>query len=415
VGIGTESPAAYGRLSLIQTEDSGVGGLAIVDSTYTQSLKLWCEADKAHIFSGNSGQKDLAINAGGGKVGIGGEPGTRTAADYIDQAKAKIKSWTAAIKTKLDEEPKADKKAVTLEVTDDAFEVIPTEELVAEWMAERAIGGGTAKLQVAGDAYFTGALEVVSGHTRLTGSALYDQTGKGGGDVGIRFQSGAVIAASGSGSAAGDTKDLGSATTRWRNGYFSNYITAQGLECPGYVYSSDNAGITFGTNAIYPISSANTVSNGSVDLGATANRFKDAHFSGTVNGSTFQGEKFYRSGSGGFSMTVNTILPAGTDGSASDNTTDLGRLGNRFKDAHFSGTIYGDVDGAFLRAETIVQDGAPVVDSLQIIRAFMKLRDAVDDPDSSVEELRDKLKVAVVDIIDQFQDLVDSVEPDRER
>jgi hypothetical protein len=118
VGIGTESPAAYGRLSLIQTEDSGVGGLAIVDSTYAQSLKLWCEADKAHIFSGNSGQKDLAINAGGGKVGIGGEPGTRTAADYIDQAKAKIKSWTAAIKTKLDEEPKANKKAVTLEVTD---------------------------------------------------------------------------------------------------------------------------------------------------------------------------------------------------------------------------------------------------------------------------------------------------------
>jgi hypothetical protein len=42
----------------------------------------------------------------------------------------------------------------------------------------------------------------------------------------------------------------------------------------------------------------------------------------------------------------------------------------------------------------------------------MKLRDAVDDPDSSVEELRDKLKVAVVDIIDQFQELVDAVEPE---
>ena len=38
----------------------------------------------------------------------------------------------------------------------------------------------------------------------------------------------------------------------------------------------------------------------------------------------------------------------------------------------------------------------------------MKLRDAVDDPDSSVEQLRDKLKVAVIDIIDQFQDLVDT-------
>jgi hypothetical protein len=96
--------------------------------------------------------------------------------------------------------------------------VIPTEELVAERMAERAIGGGDAKLQVDGA------------------------------------------------------------------GYFSGYIAAQGLECPGYVYRPNNAGITFGTNIIYPISSANAVSNGSVDLGATANRFKDAHFSGTIYG-----------------------------------------------------------------------------------------------------------------------------------
>jgi hypothetical protein len=58
----------------------------------------------------------------------------------------------------------------------------------------------------------------------------------------------------------------------------------------------------------------------------------------------------------------------------------------------------------------IIQDGAPVVDSLQIIRAFMKLRDAVDDPDSSVEQLREKLKVAVVDIIDQFQEQIDNMD-----
>jgi hypothetical protein len=40
----------------------------------------------------------------------------------------------------------------------------------------------------------------------------------------------------------------------------------------------------------------------------------------------------------------------------------------------------------------------------------MKLRDAVEDTDSSVEELREKLKVAVVDIIDQFQEQIDNMD-----
>jgi hypothetical protein len=81
-------------------------------------------------------------------------------------------------------------------------------------------------------------------------------------------------------------------------------------------------------------------------------------------------------------------------------------------------TINGDGEGYFaggatysgtLKADEIIQDGAPVVDSLQIIRAFMKLRAATADPDSTVEELREKLKTAVDDIIDQFQDQIDNM------
>jgi hypothetical protein len=86
----------------------------------------------------------------------------------------------------------------------------------------------------------------------------------------------------------------------------------------------------------------------------------------------------------------------------------LGASGAKFKNGYFSGTV----NSTRMLADNLIQDGAPVVDSLQIIRAFMKLRDAVDDPDSTVEQLRDKLKVAVVDIIDQFQELVDAVEPE---
>jgi hypothetical protein len=39
----------------------------------------------------------------------------------------------------------------------------------------------------------------------------------------------------------------------------------------------------------------------------------------------------------------------------------------------------------------------------------MKLRAATADPDSTVEELREKLKTAVDDIIDQFQDQIDNM------
>ena len=134
----------------------GVGGTqkGVISYDNTDDMKI--TSDTTMRFVTNLTER-MRIDADG-RVGINGDPGTRTAADYIDQAKAKIKSWTAAIKTKLDEEPKANKKAVTLEVTDDAFEVIPTEDLVAEWMAGRAIGGGNAKLQVAGDVYASGTI-----------------------------------------------------------------------------------------------------------------------------------------------------------------------------------------------------------------------------------------------------------------
>ena len=67
----------------------------------------------------------------------------------------------------------------------------------------------------------------------------------------------------------------------------------------------------------------------------------------------------------------------------------------------FSGTV---------TADKVVQDGAPVIDTLQIIRAFMKLRAATADPDSTVDELRVKLSAAVDDIIDQFQDQIDNLD-----
>ena len=135
----------------------------------------------------------------------------------------------------------------------------------------------------------------------------------------------------------------------------------------------------------------------------------DTSFSGTVSSNWMQarGGRIIRDGSqsdAGLVFSSEALYPAHSDGSLADDYMSLGGGNNRWKDGFFSGTI----TSQNTRSDLIIQDGAPVVDSLQIIRAFMKLRDAVDDPDSSVEQLRDKLKVAVIDIIDQFQDLVDT-------
>ena len=94
-----------------------------------------------------------------GRVGIGGEPGTRTAGEYLEQAKTQLEGWKSEVKKRTAEQPEASTQEITLEVTDGDFGVFPTADVLAERMAERAIGGGDAKLQVAGDGYFTGTVE----------------------------------------------------------------------------------------------------------------------------------------------------------------------------------------------------------------------------------------------------------------
>jgi hypothetical protein len=84
-----------------------------------------------------------------GKMGIGMSPTRST-------AKEQLAEWKASFDARLKAEPKADKKAVTLEITDDAFEVMPTEEALAEWMETRAAGD---KLQVNGNISASGMVK----------------------------------------------------------------------------------------------------------------------------------------------------------------------------------------------------------------------------------------------------------------
>jgi hypothetical protein len=437
VGIGTNDPATKvhiqdGDLFLTANSTSEGSGQGIFFQSTTSG---WNTAGAHSAIEGKRGPSNsgyLAFSTrlsgvtsekaridGEGRVGIGGAPGTRTAADYIDQAKEKIKSWTAAIKTKLDEEPKADKKAVTLEVTDDAFEVIPTEDLVAEWMAERAIGGGDAKLQVAGDASIHGDLlasKPSASSDALAVGRLAGNIDQGGNAIalGLRAavnQQGSNAVAVGAQAGQGDANDPAKGQ--------GEYAVAVGFQA-GQTGQGDNS-VAIGSGAGAAGQGENTVA-----LGRNAGLTDQGESSvalGRSSGYENQGANSIAIGrsAGETNQAANGIIISST-GSAENvgQTNHILLKSGDSKYLYYNGTdawtfAGGDVSGGGLRFDSIVQDGAPVVDSLQIIRAFMKLRDAVDDPDSSVEELRDKLKVAVVDIIDQFQDLVDSVEPDRER
>jgi hypothetical protein len=104
-------------------------------------------------FSANSG--NVVIGDDNGRVGIGGTPSS-SAEEIAKEAKDTLAGWKSTFDERLKAEPKADKKAVTLEITGDEFDTLPTEKALVERLTARNIGGGTAKLQVDGDAYFTG-------------------------------------------------------------------------------------------------------------------------------------------------------------------------------------------------------------------------------------------------------------------
>lgn len=161
------------------------------------NLKDWCE---------------FVVTDANGNVGIGMAPLRST-------AKEQLAEWKSQFDARLKAEPKADKKAVTLEITDDAFEVLPTEDKLAEWMETRAAGD---KLQVNGNISASGSVSA--------GTSTFSTENVGG--------------------AAGPT------------------ITgANGIS----VTMSNNGGRFFPST------------DGLMDLGSPGYKWKDAHFAGTVN------------------------------------------------------------------------------------------------------------------------------------
>jgi hypothetical protein len=338
VGIGTDNPSPNGPLSIERDgANSTEFNISLTNGTNDKECvvnfgkdlsnsdryrgRVFYQVDNDVMGFWTAATERMRIDADG-KVGIGGQP-SRSAEEIAKEAKDTLASWKSTFDERLKAEPKADKKAVTLEITDDAFEVLPTEEALAEWMETRAAGD---KLQVNGSGSFSGSVTAGSASTSQNGVTIY--------------HNGVVYA----------SRDTSGDVSVWRG---------------------------FGAG----VETSKINSNG------------DATFSGTVNSGALRPK---------YGASTDLIIDAKNAGGTTCFSVD----------ARGDGNFFGTVNSTRILADHLVQDGAPVVDSLQIIRAFMKLRDAVDDPDSSVEELRDKLKVAVVDIIDQFQELVDAVEPE---
>ena len=290
-------------------------------------------ADETRLFS-NGG---LQIRTGGftepdsaltidanGNVGIGMTPEVRT-------AKEQLAEWKSQFDARLKAEPKADKKAVTLEITDDAFEVLPSEDKLAEWMETRGAGD---KLQVQGDISASGKVSADGG--------LYGVTWRR-----VDINHGLAINVSGAVYSAGPLgeTDLGTTGTRFKDAYFSGAVNASkfvSVNSNGYSSGFMSSVGNDNDYALIPTDAAGIATDGAVSLGRTKVnnatnevRFKDAYFSGAVNANNVKGE----GDKAGFLFDgAKRIIPT-ENGSPSNGKQDLGATANKFKDAYFSETV----------------------------------------------------------------------------
>ena len=138
VGIGTDNATQFLTIDNPHGDSPARSGVKFGQSK-------WTGAYGEMVMDTNGASSNVDINASGsanfitlstddtervridsdGRVGIGMDPTRST-------AKERLAGWKASFDARLKAEPKADKKAVTLEITDDAFEVLPTEKVASK-------------------------------------------------------------------------------------------------------------------------------------------------------------------------------------------------------------------------------------------------------------------------------------------
>ena len=247
VGIGTDSP--FGNLTVkggsrqldISTDGAGsvIESINRSDIETPSNISYYARRGEHRFFTypNNSYEQSLTIDSSG-NVGIGMAPLRST-------AKEQLAEWKSQFDARLKDDPKADKKAVTLEITDDAFEVLPTEDKLAEWMETRAAGD---KLQVNGNAHFSGAINATradlvgaSNSTvllKIAGGSVETKMSPNGrlwreGIGGIQLAGTAVRCLGGTGVEENGVLDIGRSTYRFNNAFFSGTVDAAGFTVNG--------------------------------------------------------------------------------------------------------------------------------------------------------------------------------------
>jgi hypothetical protein len=364
VGIGTNDPDEVLEVrGDIKTNTAG--GAGVLHFGETSDVCKITGRDSSHAskantldFFTNGGSPDMTLDANG-NLGIGMSPEVRT-------AKEQLAEWKASFDARLKAEPKADNKAVTLEITDDAFEVLPTEEALAEWMETRAAGD---KLQVNGNISATGTVKVdntqsasrmlvLNATTSATSAYRQAFAVQNSGTDMLSCTTGPVVTLDTGpnqfklSNAAGslDLDNSGNAT-------FSGtvnadlYTTAHSAFGTFYSNVSGNNGAGFApvgkqTHGVF-VNGVGTVFSPSLDdtldLGAAGAKWKDGWFSGTVNAdnmvlSTAKIRRSDSNGSGLYFLGA-MIRPIDKDGAETNGALSLGSDTAKFKDAHFSDTV----------------------------------------------------------------------------
>ena len=128
------------------------------------------------------------------------------------------------------------------------------------------------------------------------------------------------------------------------NATFSGTVNANALTTSS-IYRSGAGGIAFTSGGhVKPVNGQGVDTNATNDLGVATVKFKDAHFSGTVNATTFNGVNFHRAGVCGIGFTATGggqvyIAPSLGGSGDANGKVDFGASGLTFRDAHFSGTV----------------------------------------------------------------------------
>ena len=199
----------------------------------------------------------------------------------------RLKAWKEEFDARLKAEPKANKKAVLREITDDAFGVMPTEEIIAEWMESRAAGD---LLQVNGNGSFSGTVNADT----YVGKGLRRD-----GRCGISIVTNEIVPVNGNGSEVDATVDLGRVSGgngRFKDAHFSGNVNCNNLyvDSGRLLRPTGDCGLVFSSTGLYPSKADGNLGKDAVmDFGGSSDRWKDGHFSGTVNAGMYSKGEMY--------------------------------------------------------------------------------------------------------------------------